>query len=206
MLLLPYTAFDQWAHRQVMNIPLCEYAQTASVRRRMEHLESVLRVETLLSSEEIDRVVNTMMPSLIPPGTKAAVRGRVFEGILRDVVTGLNLPPDEFSLVFGGSRNVGSRHGITETPDFVIQNAQKTMYGMAQIDLWTGGAQLNRGMKYILHDNHPDTKLLCVICTRMPSTLSPGSKAYRMLRHAVHHDRLCYASGLGRIVRDFFIQ
>jgi len=202
-MLIPITRFDHCVYRQVMEIPLSTYRRTRSVMDRVDRLESVLRVETALTSNEIDRVVNACMPSLVPPGTKGAVRGRVFEGIVRDTIMGMNLPDDEFSVMFGGRRMDASYkdHGITEVPDFVIRNSQKTMYGMVQMDLWTGGAQLNRGTKYIFHKDHPDTRLLCVVCAPLSLT-SP--KIHEMLHYAVEHDRVCYVSGLGRIIHDYF--
>lgn len=204
-MIIPITRWDHCVYRQVMDIPLSTYRCTRSVMDRVDRLESVLRVETALTSEEIDRVVSACMPSLVPPGTKGAVRGRVFEGIVRDVIMGLSLSNDEFSIMFGDRRMNATyeAHGITEVPDFVIRGSQKTMYGMVQMDLWKGGAQLNRGMKYILHKDHPDTKLLCVVCAPQPPS-SASSKIHKMLRYAVEHNRVCHVSGLGQIINDYF--
>ena len=39
---------------------------------------------------------------------------------------------------------------MQEIPDFYIETANRIIIGFNQIDLWNGGAQLNRASKYIL--------------------------------------------------------
>ena len=54
---------------------------------------------------------------------------------------------------------------------------------MNQLDLWNGGAQLNRGYKYIINNklNTNTSKLLCVVCNKKQFTRS-NNKAFKIIK------------------------
>jgi len=64
---------------------------------------------------------------------------------------------------------------------------------MNQLDLWSGGHQINRGSKYLIDSklNTENTKLLCVVCNEIKFKTSKN-KAFKFFEIGFKNDTLCY--------------
>jgi hypothetical protein len=69
----------------------------------------------------------------------------------------------------------------------------KIIIGMNQLDLTSGGHQLNRGYKYLIDNKHnkENSKLLCVICNEIQFK-SNKNKAYKLFEIGFENNTLCY--------------
>ena len=76
---------------------------------------------------------------------------------------------------------------------------------MNQIDLWSGGAQTNRGSKYIEGNKHNNekSKLLCVVCNEVQLS-SKKNKTFKLFETGFKNDTLCYLNNLQNIINSFF--
>lgn len=94
-----------------------------------------------------------------------------------------------------------------EIPDWYIydKNQNKLLIGMNQLDLWKGGAQSNRGTKYISNRyTTPHSKLLCIVCNKIKIN-SNKSKVYRLFNCGFNNNTLCYVNNLENIIRVYFM-
>jgi hypothetical protein len=76
---------------------------------------------------------------------------------------------------------------------------------MNQLDLWTGGAQLNRGFKYLIDNKHntDKSKLLCVICN-YKKFINNKNKIYKLFEVGFLNNTLCYIKNIEKIINEFF--
>lgn len=142
---------------------------------------------------------------LIPPGTKAVVRGNKFNYFIKTHILSLQFDNSIFEICFEKKSNI---YVTSEIPDWYILNKKtnKIIIGMNQIDLWSGGHQLNRGFKYIIQNNDCDNtnvKLLCVVCKKIQFK-NQKSKAYELFKIGFEKNTLCYLKNLKKIITDFF--
>jgi hypothetical protein len=95
----------------------------------------------------------------------------------------------------------------SEKPDWYIieKETKKVIVGMNQLDLWNGGAQSNRGSKYIIENKHntENSKLLCVVCNKIKIN-SEKNKAYKLFKTGFDNDTLCYIKNLKIIIKTYF--
>lgn len=63
---------------------------------------------------------------------------------------------------------------------------------MNQLDLWRGGAQINRGYKYIVNNkyNSRDIKMICVICNDVD--IKSKNKIYEIFNIGFRDKTLTY--------------
>jgi hypothetical protein len=94
-----------------------------------------------------------------------------------------------------------------EIPDWYIleKSTSKVIIGMNQLDLWSGGAQSNRGFKYLIDNKHNSdkSKLLCVICNYIKFN-NNKRKAYKLFEIGFLNDILCYIKNIEKIINEFF--
>ena len=76
---------------------------------------------------------------------------------------------------------------------------------MNQLDLWRGGQQLNRGLKYIENNKHNTeySKLLYVICNKIQFK-NNKNKAYKIFEIGFKNNTLCYLNNLQNIIISYF--
>ena len=176
-----------------------EYKQTNSLKQRITELECIL--EKYVNEDIKNNIINDYLLQLIPAGTKGVIRGNKFNKIIRNYILNLNLNSESYDICF--EQNC-SLYKTSEIPDwFIIQKrTNKIIIGMNQIDLWSGGHQLNRGSKY-LNINSSNVKFLCVVCNKIQFK-SKTTKAYKLFQLGFLNNTLCYLNGLKKIIFDYF--
>ena len=143
------------------------------------------------------------MIHIIPAGSKGARRGNKFNNIIKNHILNLKLDENIFEIDFEKNCPIMK---TDEKPDWYVYDKinKKSIIGMNQLDLWGGGAQLNRGFKYI-NDNKCNTKnckLLCVVCNY--TQLKSKNKKFNLLNNGFKNDTLCYINNLETIIKNFF--
>ncbi len=95
----------------------------------------------------------------------------------------------------------------TEIPDWYIleKSTNKIIIGMNQLDLWSGGHQLNRGSKYIVNNKHnnENSKLLCVVCNEIQFK-NKRNKIFKLFEIGFTSNTLCYLNNLQNIIISYF--
>jgi hypothetical protein len=128
----------------------------------------------------------------------------MFNIIVKNHIINLKLNNDRFKICF----EKRCKTNITsEIPDWYIFEKQtgKLIIGMNQLDLWSGGAQLNRGNKYLIDNknNTQKSKLLCVICNKINFN-NTKRKAYKLFEVGYLNDTLCYIKNIETIINNYF--
>lgn len=185
------------------NYLLNEYKKCKSVDIKIEKLSNVL-INNNINLNTRNRIIEEYILELIPPGTKAVIRGNKFNKIIKEHILNLGLDKERFEISFEKKIN---HLEMPEIPDWYIfeKNTLKTIIGMNQIDLWGGGQQLNRGFKYIENNkyNTETSKLLCVVCDKVKIS-SEKNKKYKLFKMGYENDTLCYINGIKTIISKFF--
>lgn len=181
------------------------YMESPSVRKNITCLEEVLR-KNAVGEEVIQSVMRDYVARLIPPGTKGVIRGNKFNQIVRERIQSLPfLQSPLFTVKFEANHE---RYPMEEIPDWYIYHhpTDTIIIGMNQLDLWSGGQQINRGSKYVLDEtkhSNPKCKLLSVICSKTQIT-SSKNKSYRLFWEGFSKRRLCYLRELPGIIWTVF--
>ena len=182
---------------------LSTYKNTSSVKKKIDTLQSIL------SSHNVDintqqSIIDEYMPHLIPAGTKGAIKGNRFNQIVKEHIENLHLDDQHYEVCFEKKHDT---HITCEIPDWYIycKKKQRILIGMNQLDLWNGGAQLNRGMKYLMNNEHntEKSKLLCVVCNSI-QLKSTDNKAFQLFDEGFKQNTLCYLKNLENIICDYF--
>jgi hypothetical protein len=147
-----------------------EYKKCASVNNQMNILINVLE-KYKIDDDKQKLIINDYILELIPAGTKGNVRGNMFNNIVKTTIENMNLDKNKFEVCF--EKECDSC--ITaEKPDWYIKSkdsksTNKVIIGMNQLSLWGGGAQSNRGDKYLIDNkyNTDTSKLVCVVCNEI---------------------------------------
>ena len=182
---------------------LSEYKECTSVKNEIAKLEDILEKRGI-NSETIEGIISDYALNLIPAGTKGVIRGNKFNKIVEQFIKNIGLSPDQFDVCF---EKTCDDHFTTEIPDWYIleKKTNKIIIGMNQLDLWSGGQQLNRGSKYLIDNKHnnDNSKLLCVVCKEIQFT-SKKNKAYQLFDTGFDNDTLCYLNNLKNIIYTYF--
>ena len=80
----------------------------------------------------------------------------------------------------------------------------KIMIGMNQLDLWTGGHQMNRGNKYIIqkHDK-PNCKVVCIVSSFI-ELKTKKNRTYKLFEEGFKNDSLGYPNHLKQMIETYF--
>jgi hypothetical protein len=145
-----------------------EYKKCESVENKINELVSILN-KYKIDDNTINKIIDDYLPlNLIPPGTKGCIKGIKFNILIKEKINNLNFDNSIFDIEFEKAHDT---YKTSEKPDWFIFNKKtnKIIIGMNQLDLWSGGQQINRGSKYIIDNNINNDKcrLLCVICNEI---------------------------------------
>ena len=151
-----------------------------------------------------DLIINDYILELIPAGTKGIIRGNKFNSIVKDSIKNLKLNNERFEICFEKNCNACA---TTERPDWYIleKSTNKVIIGMNQLDLWSGGQQINRGFKYLIDNknNTEKSKLLCVVCNKINFN-NNKNKAYKLFEIGYLNNTLCYIKNIETIINNYF--
>lgn len=177
------------------------YTSSKSTQNNVMILENIL--EKYVNDDIIDKIIQDYFIHLISPGTKGIIRGNHFNKIVKNYIYNLRLNHSNFEIQF----EVRCPNIYTdEIPDWFIINrhTNKTLIGMNQVDLWSGGHQLNRGSKYLRNCkyNTSNSKLICVICNKIQFQ-STQSKVFKLFKIGFENNTLCYLKNLGNIIKSY---
>lgn len=181
---------------------LTRYKESPSVIRNTTRLRTVLEKNKISESIQ-DSIINDFTIELVPPGTKGVVRGNKFNEDVKNFIHKLKLSKKRFQIRFEKNH---SEFLMSEIPDWYIFDKQnkKILIGMNQLDLWTGGHQINRGSKYIVDAiNTENKKLICVVCSDI-TIKSKRNKTFKIFDNGFRNNTLCYLNGLTAIINNFF--
>jgi len=180
-----------------------EYKETNSVKNEINILGKIL--DDFVNEEIKQKVIERYLFKLIPAGTKGVIRGNKFNKIVKEYIINLNLDNIRFEICF---EKKCESYMTSEIPDWYILEklTNKILIGMNQLDLISGGHQINRGYKYLIDNKHNSeySKLLCVICNDF-EIKSKKNKAYNLYKIGFDNNTLCYLQNLENIIKNYFI-
>lgn len=181
---------------------MCEYRECISVKNEINKLGKIL--EKYIDKEVKQKIIEEYLLDLIPAGTKGVIRGNKFNHIVKTYILELELDSERFDICFEKNSHFCF---TSEKPDWYIleKTTNKILIGMNQLDIWNGGHQLNRGMKYIINNeyNNEYCKLLCVVCNEIQFKTT-RSKAYKIFEIGFQNNTLCYLNHLKNIIFSYF--
>lgn len=181
---------------------MCEYKDCNSVKNEIQKLSDVLG--KYMDEETKQKIIQEYLLQLIPAGTKGVIRGNKFNYIVKKFITELLLDAERFEICF---EKKCEGHITTEIPDWYIleKSTNKIIIGMNQLDLHSGGQQINRGYKYLFDNKHNNksSKLLCVICNEIQFK-SIKNKAYKLFEIGFTNNTLCYLNNLQNNIISYF--
>lgn len=198
---------DEYCDATVNELKDCNllnnYKKCKSVKNKIIKISNILKKYDI-NKTKIDNIISDYLIELIPAGTKGIIRGNKFNNIVKNTINNLKLSNNKFEICFEEQCKL---YLTTEIPDWYIleKTTNKIIIGFNQLDLWTGGQQLNRGSKYLI-DNKMNTnksKLLCVICNKIKFN-SCKNKTYKLFETGYTNNTLCYVNGMKIIIYDFF--
>lgn len=181
---------------------MSSYKECNSVKNEIKKLATVLDV--YLDEETKQKIIQDYLIQLIPAGTKGVIRGNKFNSLIKNKIIELQLDIERFEICF---EKKCEGHFTSEIPDwYILEKAtNKIIIGMNQLDLISGGHQINRGYKYLIDNKHNNktSKLLCVICNETHFK-SNKNKAYKLFEIGFQNNTLCYINNLQNIINSYF--
>lgn len=189
---------DQALHDKIMASP--------SIKNKCEEIHAILRSCRLKKSMQ-SKILQKMIPYIIPQGTKGNIRGNMLNDMVKQRVTTITRNKKKLTAFFEYIPKK-LRGIIHERPDWVIEHADGHMVvGYTQIDLWGGGQQINRAAKYILNDalhkqlQKMNVKLICLV-TKKPTLSRKKCKTQTVIRKGFKTGRIILPKSLPSVVKD----
>lgn len=179
---------------------LSQFKTQPSTIKKILMFEKIFKKNNI-NSKIANNILNDILPIIIPAGTKDVIRGLEFNKIVKEKIKEIKLPYN-LKVKF---EKMCVKFPTDEIPDWYILDSKnkKILIGMNQIDLWSGGAQTNRGSKYILQQKKSkNKKIVCVICKKPKITIN--NKCFKLFNIGFQNNTLCYISYLETIINDFF--
>ena len=182
---------------------LDEYKKCNSVNNQINILVNILEKYKIDDNKQ-KLILDDYLLELIPAGTKGTIRGLTFNKIVKSTIESMNLDKDRFDICFEKE----CPECITaEKPDWYIleKSTKKVIIGMNQLSLWGGGAQSNRGDKYLIDNkyNTDNSKLLCVVCNEIQFN-DKKNKTFKLFEIGFSNNTLCYLKNLENIIKNYF--
>ena len=143
-----------------------------------------------------------IIPMVIPAGVKGNIRGAIFNKCIASILQRFTKGMSRVSIAFEVPVP-----GLSEIADFVIKTNKKTIVGYNQLDMWKGGAQINRAAKYILDEalhqrlNKKNIYVVCVVSRKL-ELKSTNSKIMNIVTVGLKKDRLMWPHGLRAYLKN----
>lgn len=177
-----------------------KYCKSENLRKNVKSISSFMKEEKIEKSKRI-RIIKKILPYIIPSGLKGVTRGLEFNKIVKNKIESMHINKNTFQVCFEKKINDISTH---EIPDWYIKNIKTNNYliGYNQLDLWSGGSQLNRATKYMNMKNEKNINYIFVVCNYI-QLKSKNNKLYNIFNQGLILNKLCYINGLEEIVKLF---
>lgn len=170
------------------------YKSQPSVNQRLINIRRQLE-DVMSIPNDVDVVMEVITPFLVQAGVKGVVRGLELNQLVKKRLEDHFQHPTYFIRF----KQMCPDYITSEKPDWWIKNNEtgRCVIGFNQIDLWSGGAQCNRGDKYLSHHFHevapPHVRILSVVCSALPD----GKGTYfDKVRMAFSMKRLCHTGAM----------
>lgn len=187
--------YDKHLDRQLADCMLeRRFASTRSATENKKLIDNICD-KLNLDSRQTRYLNNVLKRRLQSSGMKASVRGgRMNEYVKKTLSKFLTI----------GELCFEKKHAkvpcIHEIPDWTWEVNGQIFIGFNQLDLWNGGAQLNRAAKYIMDNTlHQRLKkkniyIICLVARKIH--ISSENKVSRIIQHGLKHNRLFWLNGL----------
>lgn len=199
---------------------LTEYKNSKAFINRQDNISNIMyeiihhRLSQYIDNEIVEdltyiismELVDNLVDYIIPTGVKGSIRGNKFNLIVKNFILNIGLDPNIFDIQF---EKCNAMYMTDEKPDWYIFNkiTNKILIGMNQIDLWGGGAQYNRAMKYLNYQSNGNDKLICVVYNNIKITqrdYDHQTKKYKIFDTGFRNNTICYLGGLENIINQYF--
>jgi hypothetical protein len=205
---------DYYKRKNIRTVEKCLDDNCLKVKfsKSPSFLKNIAKITKILEREKISKCkINYIMKSMacfsLPAGTKGSIRGLTFNNIVSAMIKKVIKKHPHIKL------NIEQKHrDYHEKADWILTNSntKRNIIGYNQLDLWNGGAQMNRASKYILDDTmHRDAtkkkiKIVSVIA-RMPSKAfkTTSSKLYKIFDIGIRKQRLFFLEGLQMFIESW---
>ena len=180
-------------------------------------IKNCATLDNILKSYKIrkvtrERICARAIPLLVPPGVKACIRGHQLNKLINERLSRLVKKLPGVSILFEQTHKKISAL-VHERPDWLVTASDgRMMVGFSQVALWGGGAQLNRGAKYILdHKLHTalarkGITLVCVVAEKPPSLIAgmrKASKLRKIMDIGIQKRSIVYPKALPALITAF---
>lgn len=186
------------------------YLATKSVKSKITNINNILS-NFDISENNKKSIIHSLLPEIIPAGTKGVIKGNKFNNIVKNKILNINLDSNRFEIKF--ETKINALVNINEIPDWYIYDKLNNKYliGMNQLDLWSGGHQLNRGFKYLNYNKELTNtancqikhKIICIICNNI-ILKNTNNKIYILFSQGFYNNSICYLNNLEKIIYDYF--
>jgi len=178
------------------------FRNSPSVIKNTSTIKRILESENI-PKQKINRIIKKMECFHVSPGTKASIRGLAFNQMVSKVLKETLKKMKRTDIIFQVEKKNAN---VSEIPDWTLIHTKKkkSIIGYNQLDLWHGGAQLNRASKYILDDryhNKKRIKIVSIIARMPPSIKSNKNKIYSIFDVGFRKKRLFYLQSLIQYIK-----
>ena len=190
--------YDKHIDRQLSDLMLMDqFLNSSSCKNAIQILEETAKDTGIDKDPRIMRkFMKKLLPLVIPPGVKGCIRGYAFNQIIKKKLLKADLPNGELSFEPKDCCNL-----VHEIPDWCFRIGGKTIIGYNQLDIWKGGAQINRASKYIMDDalhrrlNKQGVWIVCVIARKI-SLVGEKNKVFKILQKGIATHRLLWPNAI----------
>jgi hypothetical protein len=141
---------------------------------------------------------------LLSSGMKASVRGNKMNEYVKKVLMKLVAVAGKGRLYFERKHPLVPE--IHEIPDWTLEVDGHIYIGFNQLDLWNGGAQVNRASKYIMDDdlhrrlNKRNVYIICLVARKIQ--FKAYNKVAKIIEHGIKRQRLFWLKGLKEYLKS----
>jgi hypothetical protein len=183
------------------------YSKSASVKNKISEIQGILR-SCRIKASVADKITTKLAPLLVPAGVKSSIKGNIFNQIVEKEIKKIQFNRSRYKVHI----EKVCKH-LQEKPDWMIEDTVtgRILVGYNQLDLWSGGHQINRAGKYILDETihqrlaRKKIQMVCVVYSEFPSHFKANSCVSKIIRIGTAKSRLVYPKGLVDIISTFIV-
>jgi hypothetical protein len=191
---------DKFKDIQLMSSYITSPSMKNGVLKKLDEVQKELK----LDERQTRMFMKKMLPLVIPPGVKANIRGQVFNKYIKNILCNF-AKGKKVTVEF--EKKVSD---MSEIADWVMHlEGGRTIIGYNQLDIWNGGAQINRGGKYVLDEGlhrrlkKKNTFIVCIVARKLILKGSE-SKLARIINVGLRHNILMWPKGLKTYINQMY--